>query len=181
MSKSSDNMADTKTKTRKANWADSEIICLVSECTDNVKLITGKHGLVSENDKTVFWRNLCERINSIGGCGRSVEEVVKKWKDLKSQTKKKEQMRRRDISRTGGGETSNSLREWEEKIITIIPDDVLHGIAGGEDIFQRNEKGEAGSSSGGSVETVLNVGREEVVLVHEDNVNVQVINILKLY
>jgi hypothetical protein len=27
------------------------------------------------------------------------------------------------------------------QIITIIPDDVLHGIAGGEDIFQRNEKG----------------------------------------
>lgn len=44
-----------------------------------------------------------DRINSVSVQERSPAEICKKWRDLSSQTKKKEAEFRRDRSKTGGG------------------------------------------------------------------------------
>ena len=54
MSVSNVNDKKMASKTRKANWTDTETICLVSECTDNIKLLSDKHGDVTEREKPIL-------------------------------------------------------------------------------------------------------------------------------
>ncbi|XP_053387391.1 uncharacterized protein LOC123566238 [Mercenaria mercenaria] len=169
-------MSATKVKTsRKSNWQVNEVSVLVDGCTDNVSTIYGRHGDTSEKEKGQFWRDICERINSIGGSDRSVEEVMKKWKDLKSQTKKKEQIRRKEMGKTGGGGAVNSLRDWEEKIISVIPSAVIDGLNDGQDIFKKNAEGVKETRVQPSTsETVVQVEGEETVVIHPSTIHVQV-------
>ena len=48
---------------RKANWSEKEIVCLVSEVTENILLLSSKHdgNERSEKSKSVFWKELSER------------------------------------------------------------------------------------------------------------------------
>ncbi|XP_052232353.1 nuclear apoptosis-inducing factor 1-like isoform X2 [Dreissena polymorpha] len=142
MSKSSvvitSKMADKMNKgKRKPNWSETEIACLVQACTDNNSLLVSKMTIeVTNKKKEEFWADTCEKVNSVGLSSREVDEIIKKWTDLKSQAKKKEKNRRREASLTGGGKTSICLTDWEQKIVAILPEETLVGIDGGLDTFQ---------------------------------------------
>ncbi|XP_053396417.1 uncharacterized protein LOC123551961 [Mercenaria mercenaria] len=101
---------------------------------------------------------------------------MKKWKDLKSQTKKKEQIRRKEMGKTGGGGAVNSLRDWEEKIISVIPSAVIDGLNDGQDIkFKKNAEGVGETCVQPSTsETVVQVEGEETVVIHPSTIHVQV-------
>ncbi|XP_053397608.1 uncharacterized protein LOC123540732 [Mercenaria mercenaria] len=76
---------------------------------------------------------------------------------------------------TGGGGAVNSLRDWEEKIISIIPSAVIEGINDGQDIFKKNAGGAKETHVQPSTsETIVQVEGEETVVIHPSTIHVQV-------
>lgn len=77
-------------KKRKANFSFSEVHILLDEVRKNRKIVVGKFnsGIPSEM-KRRKWTEITQRINEIGECDREVGEVIKKWSDLKCDTKRK--------------------------------------------------------------------------------------------
>ncbi|KAF7700080.1 myb-related transcription factor, partner of profilin [Silurus meridionalis] len=77
-------------KKRKSRFTFSEIQLLLTEVKKNRHILVGKFNQgVSSNTKKRTWAALAARINEISECHREVIEIVKKWSDLKCDTKRK--------------------------------------------------------------------------------------------
>ncbi|XP_062598589.1 uncharacterized protein LOC134260019, partial [Saccostrea cucullata] len=76
-----------------------------------------------------------DRINSVGCQERSPAEVCKKWRDISSQTKKKEAEFRRERTKTGGGPAPSPVNtsDISQKVVAIIGKTSVEGITGGVD------------------------------------------------
>ncbi|XP_076075836.1 uncharacterized protein LOC143046563 [Mytilus galloprovincialis] len=73
---------------RKPNWSESELLALSATVNANINVIRGQFGpSLTVHDKTKTWAQVAER----------------KWKDVKSVTKKKEATRVTASRVTGGG------------------------------------------------------------------------------
>ncbi|XP_062872943.1 nuclear apoptosis-inducing factor 1 [Trichomycterus rosablanca] len=77
-------------KKRKSRFTLPEVQLLLSEVKRNRHILVGKlnHGISSDVKKRT-WASLTARINEISDCHREIIEVVKKWADLKCDTKRK--------------------------------------------------------------------------------------------
>ncbi|XP_064205492.1 max-binding protein MNT [Anguilla rostrata] len=77
-------------KRRKARFTFSEVHILLDEVRKNRHIIVGKfnRGVPTEVKKHT-WAAITACINEIGECQREVIEVIKKWSDLKCDTKRK--------------------------------------------------------------------------------------------
>ncbi|XP_030638606.1 nuclear apoptosis-inducing factor 1 [Chanos chanos] len=77
-------------KKRKARFTFSEVHILLDEVRKNRHIVVGKfnHGVPGELKKRT-WAEITARVNEIGECEREVIEVIKKWSDLKCDTKRK--------------------------------------------------------------------------------------------
>ncbi|XP_066517895.1 nuclear apoptosis-inducing factor 1 isoform X2 [Hoplias malabaricus] len=77
-------------KKRKANFTFSEVHILLDEVRKNRHIVVGKFNTGVPSDvKRRKWAEITERVNEIGECDREVGEVIKKWSDLKCDTKRK--------------------------------------------------------------------------------------------
>ncbi|KAK2816654.1 hypothetical protein Q7C36_022925 [Tachysurus vachellii] len=77
-------------KKRKANFSFSEVHILLDEVRKNRHIVVGKFNSGIPSDvKRRKWTEITQRINEIGECDREVSEVIKKWSDLKCDTKRK--------------------------------------------------------------------------------------------
>ncbi|XP_062598292.1 uncharacterized protein LOC134259714, partial [Saccostrea cucullata] len=81
------------------------------------------------------------RINSIGIQERTSAEIIKKWRDISSQTKKKEAHYRRELVRTGGGPAPAPVNSSDigQKVVAIIGKTSIEGVEGGFDTDDVNE------------------------------------------
>ncbi|XP_022290481.2 uncharacterized protein LOC111102122 [Crassostrea virginica] len=121
-------------ETRKKNWTAEETAMLVSLFEEHKDVLKGKFSPSLTNaDKISTWDFIVASINVLGGNGRTVKEVKKKWQDLQTQTKKKEVSRKRSLMQTGGGPPVPEINEWEKKIIGIMSTTVVSGIMGGRE------------------------------------------------
>ncbi|XP_053362937.1 nuclear apoptosis-inducing factor 1 [Clarias gariepinus] len=77
-------------KKRKSRFTFSEVQLLLNEVKRNRHILVGKFNQgVSSDVKKRTWAALAARINEISECHREVIEIVKKWSDLKCDTKRK--------------------------------------------------------------------------------------------
>ncbi|XP_076847142.1 uncharacterized protein LOC143492638 [Brachyhypopomus gauderio] len=77
-------------KKRKANFTFSEVHILLDEVRKNRHIVVGKFNSgVPTELKRRKWAEITDRVNEIGECDREVTEVIKKWSDLKCDTKRK--------------------------------------------------------------------------------------------
>nr|XP_055055675.1 uncharacterized protein zgc:153990 [Misgurnus anguillicaudatus] len=77
-------------KKRKARFTFSEVHILLDEVRKNRKIVVGKfNGGVASDVKRRKWAEITARVNEIGECDREIMEVIKKWSDLKCDTKRK--------------------------------------------------------------------------------------------
>ncbi|MCI4385904.1 hypothetical protein PGIGA_G00055990 [Pangasianodon gigas] len=77
-------------KKRKSRFTFSEVQLLLTEVKRNRHILVGKFNQgVSSDVKKRTWAALAARINEISECHREVIEIVKKWSDLKCDTKRK--------------------------------------------------------------------------------------------
>ncbi|WAR30055.1 hypothetical protein MAR_003623, partial [Mya arenaria] len=74
---------------------------------------------------------LAAGVNSVGGNGRTIDEMSKKWKDLKSRTKKKEQGRLKALRSSGLGTIPQTLilTELEERFLGVANEDEVEVAA----------------------------------------------------
>ncbi|XP_060601634.1 uncharacterized protein LOC132754903 isoform X2 [Ruditapes philippinarum] len=123
-------------KARKVNWTTQERDMLISKC-ETADVATGKFSqTITAADKARFWADVVESVNSVSGCSRTLEQVKKKWIDLKSQTKKKTIQYIAETRKTGGGPAPIlDLKAWESKILQTIPTCSVEGIENGADTF----------------------------------------------
>lgn len=67
---------------------------------------------ITKKDKDLAWRKITDNINSNGtGIERSVEEVKKKFKNMKQRLKEKMAIERKSVSLTGGGSPVSEVSE----------------------------------------------------------------------
>ncbi|CAL8267003.1 unnamed protein product [Merluccius merluccius] len=75
---------------RKARFSFSEVHIMLDEVKKHRHILVGRHHLHVRNDlRKRTWAKVTARINEIGECQREVIEVVKKWSDLKCDTRRK--------------------------------------------------------------------------------------------
>ncbi|XP_028321805.1 uncharacterized protein LOC114475314 isoform X2 [Gouania willdenowi] len=80
----------TQFRKRKARFTFSEVHILLDEVRRHRKVVVGKYNRgVATDIKKQTWATITARVNEIGECQREVMEVIKKWSDLKCDTKRK--------------------------------------------------------------------------------------------
>ena len=152
---------------KSCNFSAREIEVLVDSVESSKELLFAKFGGgVSNAAKIDMWRRIAQAVNAVNeGDLRTVEAIKKKWYDMASKTKKKESMRRKDMTVTGGGKCEIVMTAEEVKVVEILGNEAIEGIVGGFDVgLDMMESGRMGLSlDAGTPDTVAVIG--EVVSV----------------
>ena len=69
-------------KPRKPNWTREEECTLINEIESAGEILRGS-GNSADKNKRKIWRNIAAKHNSAHGNGRAVEDIRKKWTNLK--------------------------------------------------------------------------------------------------
>ncbi|XP_013879173.1 nuclear apoptosis-inducing factor 1 isoform X2 [Austrofundulus limnaeus] len=113
----------TRFKKRKARFTFSEVHVLLDEVRKNRMIVVGKfnRGVPTDAKKRV-WAEITARVNEIGECQREVIEVIKKWSDLKCDTKRKvAAMRSGTVPNRGlNSRLSRDLSQTEKIVLQIL-------------------------------------------------------------
>jgi hypothetical protein len=123
---------DTK---RQPNFTAEELEVLVNEVEGRSRILFGKFGgIVSMAAKQKGWVEVTRSVTAVSGVRRSVEEVKKKFCQLKSQTKMKATALKKERGGTGGGpKTEGDMSQHERRIIGVMGEVCVNGVVGGID------------------------------------------------
>ena len=153
-------------KTRKTNWTREEECSLINEIESAGEIFRGSGNSAAKNKRRIqIWRDISAKLNSIHGNGRAVEDIRKKWTNLKLNAKSKVDASFREARKTGGGTNSAGQVEDEDMQILLAdrsifadsPDRVTEmfqnthafsGISGAADRFQAPAIASTGSAAG---------------------------------
>ncbi|KAJ1204850.1 hypothetical protein NDU88_000288 [Pleurodeles waltl] len=92
---------------RKLKFSERELEVLTEECCQHHDELFGRAALtVPEATKKKLWQDIQEKINSLGVSHRTIEDIKKRWYDLRSRTKERVAERLREMRGTGGGPSS---------------------------------------------------------------------------
>nr|XP_055063042.1 nuclear apoptosis-inducing factor 1-like [Misgurnus anguillicaudatus] len=117
-------------KAKKRNFTDTEMEVLVNEVESNQHILFGSlsAGGITNKRKHSVWEHVTSAVNSVGSEERTVPEIKKKWFDIKLSAKKRVTAHRREISATGGGQTTTEISPLDSRVASIIGDTALSGI-----------------------------------------------------
>ena len=99
-----------------------------------LQVLNGKlSGSVTAAAKGRCWQQLAVDVSAVSGVTRSAEELKKKWTFVKSEAKNSMASMKRGVSQTGGGELSDEVTASQRRVIDVIGQVCVEGIAGGVD------------------------------------------------
>ncbi|XP_030293749.1 nuclear apoptosis-inducing factor 1 [Sparus aurata] len=113
----------TRFKKRKARFSFSEVHILLDEVRKHRMVVVGKFNRGVPTDiKKRTWAEITARVNEIGECQREIIEVIKKWSDLKCDTKRKvAAMRSGTVPNRGlNSRLSRDLNPTEKIVLQIL-------------------------------------------------------------
>ena len=122
--------------TRSVNFSASEDEVLVNEVEKRKNNLFGKFSAVlTKQSKDEEWARVAGAVNRVSTVVRTGDEVKVHWKNLKSKTKKSlsSKMNRKFMNTTGGGEAAEALNSSEIRMLGIIGEVAVTGVAGGFD------------------------------------------------
>ncbi|MGH0130191.1 UNVERIFIED_CONTAM: hypothetical protein FKN15_053989 [Acipenser sinensis] len=94
---------------RKEKFSEEELRVLTTEVTQHEMELFGKASAnVSYATKEAIWSSIVEKVNAVGVTRRTVNQVIKRWQDLRRRTKEKLARQHRHAAGTGGGLPSTS-------------------------------------------------------------------------
>jgi len=134
---------ETPTRKRKADkghrnsiFTPGEIEKLKSEVEARKSILFGSFSsTLTKARNNLAWKSVTSEINKVGSKNRQVEQVKRKWENLKSDVKGKPKMRK-----TGGGEAESKLPTSDEnRMMGIIGTSSIRGISGGIDTSMSGE------------------------------------------
>ncbi|XP_036393427.1 myb-related transcription factor, partner of profilin [Megalops cyprinoides] len=119
---------------RKSRFTFDEVQLLLNEVRNNRHIVIGKFNRgVSADVKKRTWAEITARINEISECPREIIEVIKKWSDLKCDTKRKVAAMR--AGGTGGplrlSRDLSPVENMVHQILQLPPPDGAAGYPGG--------------------------------------------------
>nr|XP_015839408.1 PREDICTED: myb-related transcription factor, partner of profilin-like [Tribolium castaneum] len=133
-----ENQATIKKGRRAKNFTPTEVEILIVEVENRRNILFGplKGPSLTQYHRDRAWDQVLSHVNSVAPCVRSVGELKKKFKDLKSRTKSRANALLRESRKTGGGENDAApLNAFEEKMLTFVGKESVEGIRGGIDTF----------------------------------------------
>ena len=75
----------TTERNRTENWTKEGIVIVTEECVKNSSVLHGAIGpFITAERKGKIWREITEKVNAHCGSHRTVEQVKKKWKNIRS-------------------------------------------------------------------------------------------------
>ena len=166
-----EDVEDTQQKKRKraSNFQAAEDEALLCEFQKYKDLLNAAIcNNVTFSKKTKAWKTITDRVNAVGGEGREVAKVKKRWEDLKRKAKEVHAGQRQAVTRTGGG-ASNAPPDFlhMDRIISIAGLTKMQGIAGGLDSHTGISDSGLGESFGLEVE--MTNDNETEPLLHASN------------
>ncbi|XP_046547826.1 myb-related transcription factor, partner of profilin-like [Haliotis rubra] len=130
-------ISKSKYRLRKPNWTKDEVLLLTELVKTNARVLEGKFGPgVTSAKRQEAWQVITATINSAGLHPRSKEEVEKKWKNIKSQSKQKySEFSRLTRGTGGGGPAPTPISPVTDAVIDILGQDnvALTGVPGSVD------------------------------------------------
>ena len=123
-------MAETK-KTRKTRFTQEENTVLVSEYGKYKNTIESKFSdTLNLNKKKVAWTKMTDAVNSVNpSVKRTADGIKKRWQDIKSATKTKACIMRRETKKTGGGKSeAEELTEYEQLAVSLLGKTTIEGV-----------------------------------------------------
>ena len=135
---------DGKKKAKKPNFTREEISTLVTAIGNRKKEIMCKfEGGLGKVRQRNAWAAVREEVKETSRNERSVEELKKKWSDLRIEAKKKVGKYEAERRQTGGGDAPHRPDEINFTVVDIIGPECVEGVIGGVDSSLQ-----AGSSAG---------------------------------
>ena len=124
-------MADKRN--RKANFTAAECTVILEEAEKNLDIIKNKFSTVLSNKKkNLVWEEIRGKVNALGVCPRTVQEVKDKWRGMVSTAKKEHCQVGKQRRATGGGQRPTSPKQSSQKIIDLFGDNPsFSSISGG--------------------------------------------------
>uniref|UniRef100_A0A8C6TDV9 Zgc:153990 n=1 Tax=Neogobius melanostomus TaxID=47308 RepID=A0A8C6TDV9_9GOBI len=109
-------------KKRKARFTFSEVHIMLAEIRKHRKIVVGKFNRsVPTEAKKRTWAEITARVNEIGECQREIIEVIKKWSDMKCDTKRKiAAMQKGTVPNRGANARMSRNLNPTEKIVAEI-------------------------------------------------------------
>ena len=139
-------------KSRKTNWTKDEEYTLIEGVEFAGASLRGSGNSADINKKKKsLWLDILRKVNSIHGNNRGVEEIRKKWNNLKLTSKSKFDASKREVNKTGGGTNSAGVLEEDDALILDADKSISNterisdmfkdtpafsGISGTVDLFQ---------------------------------------------
>ena len=141
-------------KSHKANWTREEECSLMNEIESAGEILRGSGNSAEKNKRRKqIWRYIAAKLNSVHGNARAVEDIRKKWTNLKLNAKSKVDASFREARKTGvGANTAGQVEDEDMQILSadrsIFADSAdrvtemfqntpaFSGISGAADLFQ---------------------------------------------
>ncbi|CAG2211073.1 NAIF1 [Mytilus edulis] len=132
-------MKNENDRKRKPSFSQKEVDVLTEKvrCQSDTLFSQFSDTLTNKKKKSA-WFEVQNSVNATSMVYRNVDEIKKKWDDVKRNTKKRTVSVRRDRNLTGGGERSvEPLSSVEEAVVSLIGEEKIYGISEGLDCFQQ--------------------------------------------
>ncbi|XP_069059335.1 myb-related transcription factor, partner of profilin-like [Pleurodeles waltl] len=118
---------DKGDRKRKLKFSEQELEVLTEEVVRNHDKLFGKNSLqVPESEKRKLWLEIQTKICTVGVAQRSVEEIRKRWYELRSRAKERVASRLQEARSTGGGPPTQTPSTPMEDMVesTLLPEAV---------------------------------------------------------
>ncbi|XP_062570043.1 myb/SANT-like DNA-binding domain-containing protein 4 [Saccostrea cucullata] len=142
----------------KPRFLDREVDVLINKVNEKSDVLFSKFSdTISNKKKKLAWTEVQNSVNASSLVPRTVDEIKKKWDDVKRVTKKRAVEVRKDRTVTGGGQNeADPLTPIEEMVVSLIGEERVYGLADGMDCFELQQLHEG--SEAGEVEKALHQG-----------------------
>ncbi|XP_033121468.1 myb-related transcription factor, partner of profilin-like [Anneissia japonica] len=124
-------MEPSKSK-RNTHFSANEITAIVGGVSRRKSIINGSlcgSTVTCSQKKKRAWEEVADEVWAVGGSVRTVEEIKKKWSNIKVESKKQGALHRHESNKTGGAPAA--LDDECQKILATIGDAAIYGIKGG--------------------------------------------------
>lgn len=129
---------------RKIKFSERELEILIEEVVRSHDKIFGKNSLqVPESEKRKIWHRIQRKVNAVGVMHREIDDLKKRWYDLRSRAKERVAKRLKEAGKTGGGQSTMSGTTPMEELVesTILPE-------AAQGVTQLDTSGAASTSQG---------------------------------
>ncbi|XP_014342095.1 DNA-directed RNA polymerase III subunit RPC6 isoform X2 [Latimeria chalumnae] len=117
---------------RKLNFSSEETDLLIEEILKHEDALYGRGSVkVTPYQKDKIWRDIQFKINSLGYCEREVEDLKRRWRDLRRRCKERVAKLRRSHQATDDGpSTTHDISRREQIIVATLTEEAVQGVSG---------------------------------------------------